>query len=380
MTDNLIDIIRQHRIPKVILRFIIMNFLDLSTINNLLLTVKEMNVLDNYSKDLIAKSTYGFIWNCENGHLTVAQWLYSFGDGNIHQENEYAFRLSCQNGHLTVVQWLYSLGDVNIHQENEYAFRLSCQNGNLTVAQWLYSLGDVNIHQQNEYAFRLSCANGHLTVAQWLYSLGDVNIHATCENYEHAFKLSCKNGHLTVAQWLYSIHCINIYANYEYAFRLSCENGHLVVAKWLYSFGNLNIHVNNEYAFGLSCENGHLAVAKWLYSLGEKMDRSDPSSLAQGQCEGIPLGRVDIHADDEYAFRWSCINGHLAVAKWLYSLGEEMDRTDPVSLAHEKQDEEIDLTDSRAGKEQCRINIHAYNDSVFKYAKKNILDWLNNLL
>ena len=209
---KLLDIINRLRIPNVILRYIMMIFLDLLTINNLLLTVKKMNVLDDYSKDLIVKANNGFQWNCENGHLTVAKWLYSIDVVNIYAYEEGAFRWSCRNGHLTVAQWLYSLGEgmdridpsslartgqgnVNIHAIDEYAFRFSCRKGHLTVAQWLYSLGNVNIHADDEYAFCLSCEYNHLTVAQWLYSLGEVNIHA---HNEHAFTCSFGN----ILDWL----------------------------------------------------------------------------------------------------------------------------------------------------------------------------------
>ena len=48
-----------------------------------------------------------------------------------------------------------------------------------------------------------------------------------------------------------------------------------------------------------NCENGHMDVAKRIFS----------------------LGGVNIHADDEYAFYWSRINGHMEIAKWLVSLG-----------------------------------------------------------
>ena len=67
MVDSLINTIHKSRIPNVILRYIMMNFLDLNTIKNLLLTVKEMNIFDNYSKDILVKANKGFIWNCENG-------------------------------------------------------------------------------------------------------------------------------------------------------------------------------------------------------------------------------------------------------------------------------------------------------------------------
>ena len=165
MVHNLIDIIYKLRIPKVILRFIMMNFLDFKTIKNLLFTVKEMNVLDSYSKDLLIKAKKGFIYNCLDGHLTVAKWLYSIDEVNIHYNNEQAFRWSCGYGHLAVAQWLYSLGEVNIHADNECAFRWSCDAGHLTVAQWLYSLGNVNIHADNEYVFKCAYSFKYIKLA-----------------------------------------------------------------------------------------------------------------------------------------------------------------------------------------------------------------------
>ncbi len=59
----------------------------------------------------------------------------------------------------------------------------------------------------------------------------------------------------------------------------------------------LNTKWNNDY-FQCVCQNGHLEVAKWLYS----------------------LGGVNIHASNDYAFIYSCGNGHLEVVKWLKTI------------------------------------------------------------
>ena len=55
-------------------------------------------------------------------------------------------------------------------------------------------------------------------------------------------------------------------------FDCSCRNGHINIAQWLYELSiknnqPINIHVNNEEAFRLSCTNGHINVAQWLYEL-----------------------------------------------------------------------------------------------------------------
>ena len=132
---SLLEAIRKNKIPKVILRYIMMKFLDLSSIKNIIMTVSEMNVLDAYSKDILRKASKGFYYNCKKGHLIVAQWLYSTDNVDIHDNNECTFRWSCENGHLDVAQWLYSLGNINIHVFDKYksVFRYLPKN----ILAWL---------------------------------------------------------------------------------------------------------------------------------------------------------------------------------------------------------------------------------------------------
>ena len=249
MTEtNLTSIINKLRIPKVILRYIMMNFLDLTTINNLLLSVKEMNVLDDYSKDLISKAQHhGFDKNCIGGHLAVAQWLYAHSNEkvNIHANNEYIFKWTCANGQLAVAQWLYSLDNINIniHADNDFAFIWACAYGHNTVAKWLYELEKptrININGYCDCAFRWACLGGHLITAQWLYELG-VNIHA---DDEYAFRYACQNGHLSTAQWLYGLNAIidiiDIHAANDFSFTQSSGE----TLKWLNS---LKPKINLQY-------------------------------------------------------------------------------------------------------------------------------------
>ena len=84
-------------------------------------------------------------------------------------------------------------------------------------------------------------------------------------------------------------------------------------AKWLYSVGNFDIHIENDYVFRLSCINGKLEVAKWLYS----------------------FGNIDIHFRDNYALHWSYQKGHVKVAKWLCSLGD----TEYINMSNEDLNE-----------------------------------------
>src|SRR5271169_2986019 len=81
------------------------------------------------------------------------------------------------------------------------------------------------------------------------------------------------------------------------AFIDACKNGNFNEAKRLYSLG-ADIHARDDYAFRFSCFYGHIELAKWLHSLG-----------------------ANIHAGNDSAFRFSCYNGHIELAKWLLTVG-----------------------------------------------------------
>ena len=66
--------------------------------------------------------------------------------------------------------------------------------------------------------------------------------------------------------------------------------------------------MDNDFTFRLRCQNGHIEVAKWLYS----------------------LDKIDIHAFEDDVFRYSCQNGHIEVGKWLCTL------TDKYIITNEK--------------------------------------------
>jgi ankyrin repeat protein len=91
-------------------------------------------------------------------------------------------------------------------------------------------------------------------------------------------------------------------------FHNACSKNYLTYTKSLIFRYHLkiDIHANNEGAFRWSCCDGHIDVAKFLIDLGENHG----------------YYKINIHAHNEYAFRWSCINGHIDVAKFLIDLGE----------------------------------------------------------
>ena len=70
---------------------------------------------------------------------------------------------------------------------------------------------------------------------------------------------SCIYGKLKVAKWFY--------IEVDYVFASCCENGTLEAVHQLYSLGNVDIHANDDLAFRSSCGGSEYHDAKWLCEL-----------------------------------------------------------------------------------------------------------------
>ena len=121
----------------------------------------------------------------------------------------------------------------------------------------------------------------------------------------------------------------------------ACKMGFLEYAIYLVNENTIDIHADNDNAFRLSCHNGHLKLAQWLIQLGESTGYT----------------KIDIHAYNDHAFIWSCYNGHLELAQWLIQLGESTGYT--------------------------KINIHAWDNFALEFSFSRghlkLAEWLVQL-
>ena len=74
--------------------------------------------------------------------------------------------------------------------------------------------------------------------------------------------------------------------------------------------GKIDIHADDEYAFSSSCSIGNIKTAKWLLSLKKEYGKLEgayaPSISPHANLKISRWCKINIHAVNEYAFRWSC--------------------------------------------------------------------------
>ena len=83
----------------------------------------------------------------------------------------------------------------------------------------------------------------------------------------------------------------------------ACSNGHLEIVKYLLTSKDLkehsDIHADNDYGFRWACHNEKIEVVKYLLTSDELKEHAD------------------IHALNDYGFRWACNNEKIEVVKYL---------------------------------------------------------------
>ncbi len=83
--------------------------------------------------------------------------------------------------------------------------------------------------------------------------------------------------------------------DYNMQFLEACKSGRIEQAKQLVTEHQVDVHGNDEDAFKWACRNGYIEIAKWL----------------------VQDHQVDVHIDYEKAFRWAQNNGQIKITNWL---------------------------------------------------------------
>lgn len=120
----------------------------------------------------------------------------------------------------------------------------------------------------------------------------------TPENVFEAFVMACVQGLQKTAKWLYP-YAQGPECGWDYIFAKTCRFGHLKLVRWLHRVRpNLNIHHNDDKAFRGACKGGHPRIAQWLFSLGS----------------------VNVRARDDDAIKGAYREEHGQIVLWLGSI------------------------------------------------------------
>ena len=174
-------------------------------------------------------------------------------------------------------------------------------------------------------------------------------------------------------------HCIH--SNFQNnLFMNVCKKGNIIICNYIINkFNGINIHEEDEHAFRASCGYGQLEIAQWLIDLG--MQKNFTPIDIHAKCE-VAFQRTWKNIRYKSTFQWSCTNGQLEIAKWLVDLSMQKNFT-PIDIhAHNEYAFRVScyhgqleiakwLVNLGMQKNFTPINIHANNEYAFHYSHKN---------
>ena len=119
---------------------------------------------------------------CQEGHLSVCQWLAEVGaSADITRVTMMAtpdvrcLLLWSSVGMSVVVRVGASVDITRASNNGTTPMYIACQEGHMSVCQWLFEVGaSADITRANNHGFTrwLACQEGHMSVCQWLFEVG----------------------------------------------------------------------------------------------------------------------------------------------------------------------------------------------------------------
>jgi hypothetical protein len=226
-----------------------------------------------------------FYYYCEQGNVENAKDIYNkfktiYQNKSIAKPivNSYDTRLFCYICNYTVkldlIKWLITLDDfkIEIEQHKSQIFKNINKYITLEIIKLILTLDyKPSIYDIRE-SFLNSCSENNLNIAKWLLTL---DYKPDMYDISKAFIRSCSENNLDIAKWLLTLDDINNIdkkTNCIYkAFIEVCISGYLDIAKWLLTLNDkLDIHYNDDEAFRYACKYNNVFIAEWLATLCDK--------------------------------------------------------------------------------------------------------------
>lgn len=274
----------------------------------------------------------GWRYGCSGGHLQLLRWLwevetpppsdsrhrrwvkvllgwapyrpclYSWLEGLIEEDpsrldpTDQNWERAVGKGWVSVAQTIYSRRpEVAESSPLRRQWRRAVRSGSLPLAQWLWTLGPIDPGYHDSQARHHAYRSRSLPMVQWVWSLQGAE-HQT--HHESGWLFACTEANLRMARWFIRQGGVDVTRHRSRGWRRAIHSLELMV--WMGQLPGVDIHLDDEYAWRHVCANGDSRQARWLWA----------------------CGGVDLHARHESAWRRACIGGHRPLAQWIASLGE----------------------------------------------------------
>ena len=178
-------------------------------------------------------------------------------------------------------------------------------------------------------ALKEAYIGGHVEVIEWLYEKDD-SLDISIYDLENIFKKCCAAGASEAAELLYTRYgsCTGMSASD--AFINSCASGNIKLIKKIYN--DIIPTTIMEDAFIVACGRGDMQIIVLIIELRPNInihaqqDKAFRESCAAGKKDVAMMlcdtGSVDIHACDDDAFGRAALNNHTEIVTWLHDKGD----------------------------------------------------------
>lgn len=205
----------------------------------------------------------------------------------------------------------------------DFAFCCACLTNDVeTIQLLLTNFANININAYCGAPFAIACANGNINIASYLCQNYDINYNLfNNENFINA----CVNNHINIVSWYCSfpIYIDTIFAG----IKQTCISGSTDIFKFLYAKVFNLTYLFNELWILTACKHNNFNIVKHILRYKPELRLNTLQIILYNLCRYSKLNilklllthytTIDISANNELAFKFACLNGHLKMAKYL---------------------------------------------------------------
>lgn len=139
---------------------------------------------------------------CCQGHLEIAQWLYSMNPEMNILGNDIDLEVIIEQHYLDIIQWMFSIDKRTMIREINNIIHLSSKFGAITILDWILSTYESQIIRESNNILVRGIIYNKINIVYWILEIKpDVSI---SENENKMFNHVCAKKYLDMAQWFHT--------------------------------------------------------------------------------------------------------------------------------------------------------------------------------